>query len=133
MTVYVDDMYKNPMGQFGRMKMSHMIADSTEELLQMADKIGVQRKWLQHKGSPDEHFDIATSKRELAISAGAVKITMRELAMKCRERRIAFVAKMKEKNGEPRYSGREVPESDGRETPDRSQRPMGHISENQSD
>jgi hypothetical protein len=42
--VYVDDMYKSPMGQFGRMKMSHMIADTTEELLQMADKIGVKKK-----------------------------------------------------------------------------------------
>ena len=33
MAVYVDDMYKYPLGQFGRMKMSHMVADTTEELL----------------------------------------------------------------------------------------------------
>lgn len=26
--VYVDDMYKYPTGQFGRMKMSHLIVDS---------------------------------------------------------------------------------------------------------
>lgn len=40
--VYVDDMY----AQFGRMKMCHMIADTTTELNAMADSIGVQRKWI---------------------------------------------------------------------------------------
>ena len=43
MAVYVDNMQ----AQFGRMKMCHMIADSTEELLAMADRIGVARKWIQ--------------------------------------------------------------------------------------
>ena len=51
MTVYVDDMHLHPMGQLGRMKMCHMIADSTEELLAMADQIGVDRRWLQKRGS----------------------------------------------------------------------------------
>jgi hypothetical protein len=69
------------------MKMSHMIADSTEELLAMADQIGVARRWLQKPGSYLEHFDIALSKRTEAVRAGAVEISMRELAMKCRERR----------------------------------------------
>lgn len=31
MTVYIDDMHRYPMGQFGRMKMSHMIADNAVE------------------------------------------------------------------------------------------------------
>lgn len=87
MTVYVDDMYRSKMGQFARMKMSHMIADSTEELLGMADKIGVQRKWIQKAGTPDEHFDIALGKRAIAVNAGAVEITMKELARKCMDRR----------------------------------------------
>jgi len=43
MSVYVDDMYQTTLGKFGRMKMSHMVADSTEDLLEMADKIGVNR------------------------------------------------------------------------------------------
>ncbi len=85
MTVYVDDMK----AAFGRMKMCHMIADSTEELLQMADKIGVQRKWLQHAGSTREHFDIAMSKRKLAVEAGAVEITRRELGLMVLNRRVA--------------------------------------------
>lgn len=47
MSVYVDDMYKYAMGRFRGMKMSHLVADSREELLAMCDKIGVQRKWIQ--------------------------------------------------------------------------------------
>lgn len=80
MTVYVDDMFKSPMGRFRRMKMSHMMADSTDELLAMADKIGVARKWLQHPGTPREHFDIALSKRGLAVAEGAVEVSVREMA-----------------------------------------------------
>ena len=89
MAVYVDDMYRYPMGQFRRMKMSHMIADSTEELLAMADRIGVDRKWLQYPGTYKEHFDIALSKRALAVKAGAVEITWREYGRKCSARRDA--------------------------------------------
>ncbi|WP_421907240.1 DUF4031 domain-containing protein [Mameliella sp.] len=89
MTVYVDDMHSTPLGQLGRMKMCHMIADSTDELLAMADKIGVARRWIQKRGTANEHFDIASSKRALAVQHGAVEITMRELAMKCRDRRKA--------------------------------------------
>lgn len=87
MAVYIDDMYLYPIGQFGRMKMSHMIADSKEELLAMADKIGVQRRWIQKEGTADEHFDVAIMNRRKAIAAGAIEITMKELAQKCRERR----------------------------------------------
>ena len=60
--------------------MSHMAADTRDELLEMVDRIGVPRRWLQHEGQPDEHFDIAKSKRELAVAAGAVEVTMREMA-----------------------------------------------------
>lgn len=80
MAVYVDDMHSTGIGNFGRMKMSHMIADTTEELLEMIDKIGVKRKWIQHPGTPNEHFDIAKSKRELAIKNGAIPIRYRKYA-----------------------------------------------------
>jgi hypothetical protein len=75
MTVYVDEM----MATFGRMKMSHMIADTEEELLAMADRIGVARRWRQGEPGRDDHFDIALSKRALAVAAGAVEITWRQL------------------------------------------------------
>ena len=79
MSVYVDDMYKYPLGQFGRMKMSHLFADTTAELLAMVDAIGVQRKWIQYPGNPRrEHFDIAQNKRALAIQHGAIPVTLRQ-------------------------------------------------------
>ena len=74
MTVYVDDMFAT----FGRMKMCHLFADSTDELLAFVDKIGVQRKWIQHAGTYREHFDICTSKRNMALLSGAVAITYPE-------------------------------------------------------
>lgn len=69
MTVYVD---KSAHG-FGRMVMCHMIADTPEELRGMAEKIGVALKWFQASASVP-HFDIAKSKRGLAIVAGAVEV-----------------------------------------------------------
>lgn len=72
MSVYVDDMYAD----FGRMKMCHMYADTHEELIAMADKIGVARRWIQYPGHPvKEHFDIAMSKRALAVESGAIETT----------------------------------------------------------
>lgn len=56
-----------------------MIADTTEELLAMADKIGVQRKWIQDKGTYLEHFDICLSKRAKAVQLGAKEISMMDL------------------------------------------------------
>lgn len=80
MAVYVDDMYTIELGNFGRMKMSHLMADTSEELLQMVDRIGVQRKWIQNAGTKREHFDIALSKRKLAVAAGAIEVPMRKMA-----------------------------------------------------
>ena len=78
MSVYVD----NARLPFGRMKMCHMIADTTEELLAMVDKIGVQRKWIQKAGTYEEHFDVSLVKRGLAVMSGAVEITQHEIAKK---------------------------------------------------
>lgn len=83
MTVYVDNMRAN----YGRMKMCHMIADSTDELLAMADRIGVARKWLQKAGTAHEHFDIALTKRDLAVKNGAVEVSMMGLGRIIRARR----------------------------------------------
>lgn len=83
---YVDDYGVRVGRNFGYMAMSHMIADTTDELFAMADKIGLQRRWIQHRGTPREHFDVCLSKRKEAIAAGAVELTVRQLAMKMRER-----------------------------------------------
>lgn len=87
MAVYVDDMWRVPMGRLGRMKMSHMIADTTEELLAMAARIGVARKHLQDAGLPSEHFDICLNRRTLAVQAGAIEITMRQCVRMTMHRR----------------------------------------------
>lgn len=79
MAVYVDDFETTGMTYRG-MKMCHMIADTRDELLEMVDKIGVQRKWIQAYGTAREHFDICLSKKKLAIKHGAIAIPMRELA-----------------------------------------------------
>lgn len=68
MAVYVD-LAKN---KYGRMVMCHMLADSLDELHEMANRIGVQRKWFQEKNIP--HYDICKSKRALAVQYGAVEI-----------------------------------------------------------
>jgi pyruvoyl-dependent arginine decarboxylase (PvlArgDC) len=75
MAVYVDEAKH----AYGRMLMCHMMADSTDELLTMADKIGVARKWLQKSGTAYEHFDIAKTKRADAVALGAVEVTSRYL------------------------------------------------------
>jgi hypothetical protein len=70
MTVYVDDVEH----AFGRMTMCHMWTDGPlEELLAFADRIGVARKWLQQPPKASwVHFDIAKSKKALALHWGAV-------------------------------------------------------------
>jgi hypothetical protein len=81
MTCYVDDVRHS----FGNMIMCHLWADTMAELFAMADKIGVQRKWLQghptlslpqYRKASWVHFDIALSKKALAIKAGAVLTDM---------------------------------------------------------
>jgi hypothetical protein len=86
MAVYVDNFYVTGGGNFGRMKMSHLIADTRAELLAMVDTIGVDRRWIQSPGTRREHFDIAKGKRDLAIKCGAIAIPFRELAEKVRTR-----------------------------------------------
>jgi hypothetical protein len=54
-----------------------MVADSVGELLAMADKIGVNRKWFQATSHP--HFDICLAKRSAAISFGAIEVDRRGL------------------------------------------------------
>lgn len=80
MTVYIDDMHRLRIGEYraGKytMKMSHMIADTEEELHSMAAKIGVSRRWYQ-----GDHYDVSLGKRALAVQAGAVEITYRQCGL----------------------------------------------------
>lgn len=62
----------------GRMIMSHMAADTLEELHQMADFIGVDRRHFQDKpGKP--HYDICKQNKQKAIEAGAKLVSDKEI------------------------------------------------------
>lgn len=73
MTVYVD----NAAHPYGRMVMCHMFSPDIAELHAMADRIGVARRWFQDPAAMPKvswpHYDIAKSKRALAVAAGAVE------------------------------------------------------------
>lgn len=88
MPVYVDDMR----APFGRLIMCHMVADTEEELLAMADKIGVARRWHQYPGADRSHFDIGLSKRALAVAAGAIEIEGRQTVDLVRQKRLQRLA-----------------------------------------
>lgn len=77
MAVYVDDVRH----KFGRMVMCHMWADTLDELMAMADKIGVQRKWIEghptlsfgeHRNASWIHFDVSLGAKAKALAAGAI-------------------------------------------------------------
>lgn len=64
-----------------------MLADTDEELHTMADAIGVKRRWHQCPGTIRSHYDIALSKRKLAVEAGAIQISMLEVGRMMQARR----------------------------------------------
>ena len=72
--VYVDD----HRAFYRRMIMSHMMADTDEELEAMARKLGLKRRWKQ---SPyrHPHYDVCQSKRREAVRLGARVVSSREL------------------------------------------------------
>ena len=78
-SVYVDK-YEIP---YGRMKMSHMIADTLDELHAMAKQLGL-RRWFQ-KNTSIPHYDVCLSKRAEAVRLGAILLPKRPFVMKMRE------------------------------------------------
>jgi hypothetical protein len=76
MSVYIDDFR----AAYHGMLMSHMVADTREELDTMADKIDVARKWIQKEGTRWEHYDVCRTKRNLAIKAGAIEVSTKDIA-----------------------------------------------------
>ncbi len=70
MSVYVD----NAAILFRGMRMSHMIADSLDELHAMADRLGLQRAWFQAAPPASfPHYDVSKTKRARAIELGAIE------------------------------------------------------------
>jgi hypothetical protein len=69
------------------MLMCHMIADTLAELHEMADRIGVKRKWFQ-EGKALPHYDICQSKRALALKYGSLIIDRKQLVERIRKHRL---------------------------------------------
>jgi hypothetical protein len=69
--LYVDNMLRpaRPAGYRGPgvPKWSHMLADTTAELLTAGDRLGLRRTWLQHGGTPLEHYDLTNAMRARAL------------------------------------------------------------------
>ena len=76
MAVYVDD-YRIP-ARVGPVDgcWSHLMADSRDELVAFAERLGLRRAWLQDKAS-GVHFDVTDPTRAEAIRLGAVPIRCR--------------------------------------------------------
>jgi hypothetical protein len=84
MTVYVDDARIPWRGW----RMSHLQADTVDELHAFAQSIGLRRDWFQPGSRPEAaHYDVTDSKRAEAIAAGAISETVAEGSARRRTRR----------------------------------------------
>lgn len=64
--------------RYGRMIMSHMAADTLEELHEMAKNIGVSNRHFQNKpGKP--HYDVCKQNKAKAIELGAAEVDDRKI------------------------------------------------------
>ena len=63
----------------------HLIADSTDELIEFAVSMGMRAEWYQPKSSP--HFDLTADGRALAVERGAIELDFRAFVQKLRELR----------------------------------------------
>jgi len=88
MSVYVDPEGSAP-GQIGRVVFScHMYADTKPELIAHADKIGLQRSWIQFGGiGKIAHYDLTKGKRKQAVAKGAIEITYHQAGLFVRAHR----------------------------------------------
>lgn len=80
MAVYIDKANI----KYKRMIMCHMIADSYEELHDMAKKIGMKSSWFQNNAS-FPHYDVCLMRKKKALEYGAIEVSRKELVIKMRE------------------------------------------------
>lgn len=89
MAVYVDNMRASLKVGGRNYVMCHMLADTDDELHAMADRIGIDRRyWQAPPKVSTSHYDITQSKRALAVKAGAIEVSMQQLAAMAASRRV---------------------------------------------
>lgn len=74
MSVYVDDMARPANITFRPAKWSHLFADTSAELDEFRQRLGLREEWLQHRGTHREHYDVTATVRERALRLGAQPI-----------------------------------------------------------
>jgi hypothetical protein len=85
MPVYVDPLTPAlPSRQWPFRFYSHMIADTTMELHNMARRIGLKPEWYQTK-SVLPHYDLSPARRQAALRMGAIAISKKEIFLKVRK------------------------------------------------
>lgn len=79
MACFVDELFLcRPTSRWRHQKACHLVGDTEAELHKFAASIGLQRSWFQeHSRLP--HYDLTASKRAIAIEAGALPLTVREM------------------------------------------------------
>lgn len=66
--------------------MSHLFADTDEELHAFAAKLGLQRNWHQRPPKASfSHYDVTDTVRKRAVALGVTTITWRQLPAKLKE------------------------------------------------
>lgn len=78
MTVFVDDMRKPVRLNRFTANWSHLYADTSEELAEIAFKLGLKPEWLQYAGTWKEHYDVTDQARMKALKLGVVPVTYRD-------------------------------------------------------
>ena len=88
LSAYVDDAFVRGLWGFWTGG-GHLQADTREELLEFAGRLGLNHAWLQTKpGRPEhDHYDLTRAYRERAIALGAIAETARDGA----RRRVALI------------------------------------------
>lgn len=91
MAVYVDQLFRTQKTrQWPFLFACHMWADSSVELYEMAGRLGLSRRWVQHEDDEASmHFDLTPSRRQKAVLYGAVETDARALARRRIEARAA--------------------------------------------
>lgn len=80
MSVFFDPPARHGARVRGRSVLSaHLMADSTEELLAFAARMGLKEEWIQHRGQQKEHFDLmGEAKCVQAERLGAIRCDRHE-------------------------------------------------------
>ena len=88
MSVYVGVLFPTcPTQQWRYRQAAHLYADSDDELVAFATRIGLLPTWLQAPGTYKAHFDLTKAKRAAAVAAGAIEQSQREEVRRLQARR----------------------------------------------